>query len=155
VSEESPTRARRQESDSDSEVSVDGRSLELASSHSSDDDESSNRRQHRDVGKLNSTTDMLWNSWVVASREEQLMEPQNYSCTDIASIIWSIIQIPYLPEYKLHPPRLMILKWNKYFRCLHRYMQHSQQLRVNKFYVAPCSYIYYLKTKSFNFYHIP
>lgn len=51
VSEESPTRARRQESDSDSEVSVDGRSLELASSHSSDDDESSNRHQHRDVGK--------------------------------------------------------------------------------------------------------
>jgi len=51
VSEESPTRAHRQESDSDSEVSVDGRSLELASSHSSDDDESSNRHPHRDIGK--------------------------------------------------------------------------------------------------------
>nr|CAD7410402.1 unnamed protein product [Timema cristinae] len=50
IVEESPTRARRPESDSDSEVSVDRRSLELASSHSSDDDESSNRRRHRDIG---------------------------------------------------------------------------------------------------------
>nr|CAD7420205.1 unnamed protein product [Timema poppensis] len=50
VVEESPTRARRPESDSDSEASVDRRSLELASSHSSDDDESSNRRRHRDIG---------------------------------------------------------------------------------------------------------
>nr|CAD7455893.1 unnamed protein product [Timema tahoe] len=50
IVEESPTRARRPESDSDSEASVDRRSLELASSHSSDDDESSNRRRHRDIG---------------------------------------------------------------------------------------------------------
>ncbi|XP_066994105.2 protocadherin-like wing polarity protein stan [Anabrus simplex] len=50
VSEESPTNDRHQESDSESEVSVDGRSLELASSHSSDDEESSGRQRHRDVG---------------------------------------------------------------------------------------------------------
>ncbi|XP_049833037.1 protocadherin-like wing polarity protein stan isoform X1 [Schistocerca gregaria] len=50
ILEESPVRERHRESDSESEVSVDGRSLELASSHSSDEEESSSRQQHRDVG---------------------------------------------------------------------------------------------------------
>ena len=46
VPEESTRRGRRGESDSDSDGS-EGRSLDLASSHSSDDDESSMTRRHR------------------------------------------------------------------------------------------------------------
>lgn len=88
-------------SDSDSEASADGRSLELASSHSSDEDESSHHtssrrnRRHRSLGVSNHST---------TSAETAITNPQSIQASTYMPNIYPIAEGDVSPTDMVQPP---------------------------------------------------